>query len=126
MGFYQLFLAFIGSVFFTVSAFYFLRVIFIYRHQRVFLFYALATLGGFLASGFILILSLDLPPDRILLFHRLKMASMMLCILFWLWCICELYLKGSRLPQICAAGTVALAVTIPTGWFISPPVRHLR
>ncbi len=126
MGFYQLILTFIGSVFFTVSAFYFVRVIFIYRQQRVFLYFSLATLGGFLASIFILLLSLDLPPEQILLFHRCKMASMMLCLLFWLWCVCELYLKGSRLPRICAAGTLALAFTVPTSLFISAPARHIQ
>jgi len=127
MNLFQFSLAFISAIFFTVTVYYFLRVAFVYRKIDRFFFYACSTLAGMCFTLFELLLSYPIPDASALLYHRLRMVSLLMSMVFYLYCTYEIFFQGrSIIPRLYLTVSLLIGLAIPTDLFLSLPVRHLR
>lgn len=123
----QLASASIATIFFTLTAYYLPRVIFVYRRIDRYFYYSITTLCGGLFSLFGLVLSAPLPDDAVLLFHRLRMVALLLTIVFWMFCTYAIFFKEkSWIPRGALAVSVFIICTIPSDLYVSLPVRHVH
>jgi len=123
---FQVMLSFISAGFLTISTYYFLRFLLVTRKVDKFLYFALSTFGcGFFAL-FELLLSYPIAPERVLLFHRLRLASLVMVMVFWFFCTYEIFFRSRRVPRIFLALGLLVALTIPFPFFLHLPVRHLQ
>lgn len=123
---FQVMLSFISAILLTISVLYFLRFLLVTRTADKFLYFALSTFGcGFFAL-FELLLTYPLTPGQALLFHRLRMASLVVLIVFWIFCTYEMFFRRSRVPKIFLALGLLVALAIPFPFFLHLPVRHLE
>ena len=123
---FQVMLSFISAFFLTISIYYFLRFLLVTRTVDKFLYFALSTFGCGFYTLFELLLSYPIAPERVLLFHRLRMASLVVVMVFWFFCIYEIFFRQSQLPKIFMAIGMVVALTIPFPFFLHLPVRHLQ
>lgn len=123
---FQVILSFISAIFLTLSLVYSLRYLLFERQGGRFLYFAVSALGCCLFAFFQLLLTYDVDPGTALVFHRLKMAAMLLAMTFWFYCIYDIYFHSVRVPRIFLAGGLLVALAIPFSWFLRLPVRHLQ
>lgn len=126
MNGFQLILTFNSAIFFTVSVYYFLRFVFVYKKINEFFYYSLSTFGASIYAIFELVLTCPLTESQLLLFHRLRMVALLVCATFWLFCVFEKFFKDSRLPKFFFIISILIGLTIPSDYFLSTPVRHLQ
>ena len=127
MNLFQFSLVFISAIFFTVTVYYSLRVAFVYRKIDRFFFYACSTLTGMGFTLFELLLSYPIPDASALFFHRLRMAALLLCMVFYLYCTYEIFFpRKSIIPRIYLTLSLLIGLAIPTDLFLSLPVRHIQ
>ncbi len=123
---FQVILSFISAIFLTLSLFYFLRFLLVTRAVDKYFYFALSSFGCALFALFELFLSRDIAPGQALLFHRLKLAAMVLLTVFWFYCIYEIFFHSLRVPRMFLVLGILVALTIPFPFFLDLPVRHLR
>jgi len=123
---FQVMLSFISAFFLTISTYYFLRFLLVTKTVDRFLYFALSTLGCGFYALFELLLSYPIASERALLLHRLRLASLIVVIIFWFFCIYEIFFRHSVVPKIFMALGIAIAMTIPFPFFLHLPVRHLQ
>ncbi len=123
---FQVMLSFISAIFLTLSLFYFLRFLLVTRTVDRYFYFALSSFGCALFALFELLLSRDIAPGQVLLFHRLKLTAMILLMIFWFYCIYEIFFRSLRVPRIFLVLGLLVALTIPFPFFLDLPVRHLR
>lgn len=123
---FQVILSFISAIFLTLSLVYSLRYLLFERQGGRFLYFAVSALGCCLFAFFQLLLTYDLDPGTALVFHRLKMAAMIMAMTFWFYCIYDIYFHSVRVPRIFLAGGLLVALAIPFPCFLHLPVRHLQ
>ncbi len=123
---FQVILSFISAIFLTLSLVYFLRYLLTERQGDRFLYFAISALGCCLFAFFELFLSYDVDPGLALLFHRLKMAAMIVAMSFWFYCIYDIFFRSVRVPRIFLACGLLVALAIPFPGFLRLPVRHLQ
>ncbi len=123
---FQVMLSFISAIFLTLGLFYFLRFLLVTRKIDKYFYFALSSFGCAFFALFELLLSRDITPEQALLFHRLKLAAMILVMIFWFYCIYEIFFRSLRVPRIFLVLGVLVALTIPFPFFLDLPVRHLR
>lgn len=126
MSAFQVILSFISAIFLTLSLVYFLRYLLFERQGRRFLYFAVSALGCCLFAFFQLLLTYGIDPGTALVFHRLKMAAMILAMTFWFYCIYDIYFRDLRTPRLFLAGGLLVALAIPFSCFLRLPVRHLQ
>jgi signal transduction histidine kinase len=123
---FQVMLSFISAIFLTISIYYFLRFFLVTRTIDKFLYFALSIFGcGFFAL-FELLLSYPIAPEQALLFHRLRLAFLVMVMVFWFFCIYEIFFRRSRVPKIFMVLGLLVALTIPFPFFLHLPVHHLQ
>lgn len=123
---FQVLLSFISATFLTLGLFYFLRFLLVTRAVDKYFYFALSSFGCALFALFELFLSRDIAPGQALLFHRLKLAAMVLLTVFWFYCIYEIFFRSLRVPRVFLVLGILVALTIPFPFFLDLPVRHLR
>lgn len=123
---FQVILSFISAIFLTLSLVYFLRYLLFERQGGRFLYFAVSALGCCLFAFFELCLTYDADPGMALVFHRLKMAAMIMAMTFWFYCIYDIYFHSVRAPRVFLAGGLLVALAIPFPCFLHLPVRHLQ
>ncbi|MFC1592374.1 hypothetical protein ACFL43_07605 [Thermodesulfobacteriota bacterium] len=123
---YHLALAYIAATLLTLSIFYMLRFLFIFKKPDRHLYFALCTLGGSFFVLCAILLPATTEPDTVLLLHKLRILALMLCVSAWFFCMYDIYFKGARLPKIFLAITIAAALTTPFDIFLSLPIREIR
>jgi signal transduction histidine kinase len=123
---FQVILSFISAIFLTLGLVYSLRYLLFERQGGRFLYFAVSALGCCLFAFFQLLLSYDVDPVAALVFHRLKMAAMIMAMVFWFYCIYDIFFRSVRVPRIFLACGLLVALAIPFPCFLSLPVRHLQ
>jgi len=123
---FQVMLSFISAFFLTISIYYFLRFLLVTRTVDKFFYFALSTLGCGLYAIFELLLSYPITDGRALLYHRLRLASLLVVMVFWFYCTYEIFFPRSRVPKVIMLFGILVALTIPFPFFLHLPVRHLQ
>ena len=123
---FQVMLSFISATFLTLSLFYFLRILLVTRRIGKYFFFALSALGCAFFAFFELLLSRDLAAAQVLLFHRLKLASMLLFLPFLFACVYEIFFRSLRAPRVFMAISLLLALALPFPFLLQLPVRHVQ
>jgi len=120
---HQIILAYISAILMTVGIYHLAKAIFIYRALNRYFYFAVSTFSGSIFVFCSLILSFTMPPERILMIHKIKMLSVMICICGWFFCMYEIYFKDSIIPKLFAVISLVVALTIPFDVFLSMPIQ---
>ncbi len=123
MSLFQLILAFIGGIFFSISLFHFARSLFVVRKIDRYFFFFLVTLFSSLFILFQLLLSFPSTDENILFLHRLKMMSAGLGLIFWYYLLFDVAFKSQIIPHIFAFLSAIFVIMIPFDFYLSYPVR---
>jgi signal transduction histidine kinase len=126
MSEFQIILSYISAILLTISILYFLRFLLVTQAVDKFTYFALSTFGCASFIFFELLLSYPITPGQALLFHRLKLASLVFASVFWLLCTYEIFFPRSRVPRIFMFLGLMVALAIPFPFFLHLPVRHLQ
>jgi len=83
----------IFSVLLTISAYHFFLSVFVNPRRTRYLYFSISTAGGSIFCLFALFLTLPFNEEIMLLYHRLRMLGLMVCLSAWVYCIYEIYLR---------------------------------
>jgi len=115
----------ISSILLTMSAYHFFLYLVVKIKRKRYLYFAISTFGGCIFV-FFAFLMFNQSPENILLFHRLRMLGLMICISAWAYCMYTIYFKNSRIPLYYLLFTLLCALTVPTNYFLSLPVQEFN
>lgn len=124
MSVFQVILTSIATVFLTLGIFFLARSIFVFKKFDKYLFFALTSLFGGLFVFFEFMLSRETSDYLLLLYHRFRMYSLILCILSWFFCLYDMFLKIDKSLIIFTYFSIAICFTIPSNLFLSLPISY--
>lgn len=126
MHFFQAILMFITTVFFTLSLFFMIRTIFIYKIRNKYFYFALTALGGSVYVLFEFFLTYPITPELIIIFHKIRLFGLMFCISFWFYCAYEICFQEKKFPFLFMLFSGVLALTVPTPLFTHLPTHLIQ
>lgn len=125
MNLQQILLTSISSMFLTISAYHFFTSLFVLPRQRIYFYFSISVFGGFIFSLFALLLTYQHSQSDLLLFQRIRVLGLMISASVGLICICKIYFVNQRISNIFLGISIFIALTIPTPFFLSYPVKKI-
>ncbi|MDX9957685.1 MAG: GGDEF domain-containing protein [Clostridia bacterium] len=122
---YQLILAFLVGILFNFSFQTLGRAFLVNRRIDIHFWLGLTLLAGTAYTAGQLLLSFTLPEATLLTVHRMKLASLLVTVTGWVFCVYSIYFPDSLYPRFFAAAAGFIMMLIPFNFFLRFPVTAL-
>ncbi len=111
---------------FAVGIFFILQSILLHTKATRYFYLSVAVCGLGLYTLFAIVLSLDVPPEKIVFYHRFRGISLIVAASAWFFYVYDIYFGISRIPKLFLGISCAAIATSPFNIFMSQPVNSVQ